>query len=307
MFCPNCGTNLPDGSAICTGCGYQLSRSQQSAPQQSAPRQAAPQQPQYQQPAYQQPQYRQPVYQQPAPQPAYRQPAAPVIPAPISKKEYLSSKAPESVKKMAGVVTITFILSLVLVIVSAVAPLAMNFFDIPAMSFMMTMADADPDELVEELEDAYGEAEYKYEIQKSTMDKDEKEAAKKVLDSMDKLLDNFSLLNFNALVSTMESVGDDYLDSSDMDDIEEVSDIMNIVIVGVIAFFILPLLFTVLGGLNKSTALTVTALVFTVISQLIFSGILWVLLSFVVFIVQAVQCSKINKAYQDYRVGRFAA
>lgn len=83
MFCPHCGTNLPDDTKFCTACGASLATAE--APQQAPvapapeyqqpeqqPQQQAYQQPQYQQPqqqAYQQPQqpYAQPVYGAPAP------------------------------------------------------------------------------------------------------------------------------------------------------------------------------------------------------------------------------------------------
>ena len=56
MYCPNCGTQLPDGSRFCTNCGTSLAQPEQ------------PQQEQYQQPQqqYQQPQQQQyQPYQQP--------------------------------------------------------------------------------------------------------------------------------------------------------------------------------------------------------------------------------------------------
>lgn len=54
MFCPNCGTQIPDGSAFCQNCGAQVGVPQQPVQQQ-------PQQPVYQQPqAQQQASYGQP-------------------------------------------------------------------------------------------------------------------------------------------------------------------------------------------------------------------------------------------------------
>ena len=67
MFCPKCGTTLPEGAAFCTNCGQQFAAApaQPAQPVYQAPQQPAYQQPQ--QPAYQQPAYQpqQPVYQQP--------------------------------------------------------------------------------------------------------------------------------------------------------------------------------------------------------------------------------------------------
>jgi len=253
MFCPNCGSNLPEGTVFCGNCG---------APQRT-------------QQAAQQPQYQPPVQPQPAPvQPRRVQPQA--------------QKSP--------LMTIAFILSLVLLVASVIAPLTMPFFDIPAMSVILSVADADPDELTESMEQAYEEAEYTYDIQKQAMSKSEREDGKKLLDSMEKLLDNFSILNFTSLVGLMDDVGDDYLDSGDMDEIESISEIMSIVIGVVIGFFVLPLLFTLLGGLKKSTGLTVAALIFTAISQLILSGILWLVLCLAVNIFQIMQYSKLRKA-----------
>ena len=75
MFCENCGSQIPDGSAICPNCGAAARVSPttgEAVPVQ--PIEAVPVQPV--QPVYQQP--IQPVYQQPAYQstPIYQQPAA---------------------------------------------------------------------------------------------------------------------------------------------------------------------------------------------------------------------------------------
>lgn len=62
MFCPNCGTQIEDGSAFCPACGARMDAGAQSQPEQAYQQ---PQQPQYQQvPQYQQA----PQYYQQAPQ-----------------------------------------------------------------------------------------------------------------------------------------------------------------------------------------------------------------------------------------------
>lgn len=76
MFCPKCGSQIPEGGHFCTKCGAAIS--QQPPIQQAAPQPPPPAQPQpvYQppppqpQPVYQPP----PAYQQPTPPPVYQQP-----------------------------------------------------------------------------------------------------------------------------------------------------------------------------------------------------------------------------------------
>ena len=97
MICPNCGSEIPNGSVFCTNCGTRIDAAAQQQPyQQQAPQDAyqlphsqqsqqwyqPPQPPQYpgqqayqQQPQYQQ-QYQQPQYQQQYQQQQYQQPYA---------------------------------------------------------------------------------------------------------------------------------------------------------------------------------------------------------------------------------------
>lgn len=63
MFCPNCGTNVPEGANACPNCGTFLAA--QPAPEA---------------PVYQAPPVQEPVYQAPA-QPAYQQPVYQAAPA----------------------------------------------------------------------------------------------------------------------------------------------------------------------------------------------------------------------------------
>ena len=300
MFCPNCGTNLPDGTPVCTTCGRQLNAPQQSAPQQPAPQQSAPQ-PVYQQPAYQQPVYQQPVYQ------------APVRPISITKKEYLATKAPASVKQTAGFVIITLILTLALVVGSAIVPLAISIFDVPMVDTIFNMIDdesADPDLLLEELERSYVDAKLQYRLQKDFWSKSEREDAEKALDALEKVVDSFSILNLMSFLDVAADLVDNYshydLGVSE-EEIESYSAAMMVIIIVVAVSFLLPFALTLIAGLTKSTGCTIAALIFTVLNQLVLCGFLWVLLSLALFIIQAVICSKVNKAYQDYRMGRAAA
>ena len=121
MFCPNCGANLPEGTAFCGSCGA-AQKTQQQAPMQQPAYQAPTQQPVYQAPA-------QPTYPPAPQQPAYR--PAPVA---VSKREFLSKHADAATKKNSLIVTITFLLTLALIVASILAPIFGSLYDIPAVS-----------------------------------------------------------------------------------------------------------------------------------------------------------------------------
>jgi len=259
MFCPQCGFQLPDDSAVCSSCGHQL---RASAPEQSAPK---------------------PVEKQP--------PASPKGPAVL----------PASRMK-GGLILVTLALSLILVVVSVVLPLTNDFAEIPFMRLVIKVADGeeDLDELRDDLEYAVNRFEDELEFYEDEMDSDEEELAERFLESMEELSDKFSLLNFRRLVRTMEDIAEE-LDSYDalfydLDDIEDIIPVINVIFRVVIGIFALPLVFTLLGGLRKSMGWTITALVFLVIPQVVLCGFLWVVLSMVVYITQAVLCRKLKKA-----------
>ena len=295
MFCPKCGANVPEGTPFCGSCGTPLN-AQQQAPVQQPTYQAPVQQPTYR-PAPQQPAY-QPTYQ-PVQQPQPMRPA----PVAVSKREFLSKHADSATKKNSLLVTICFLLTLVLIAASIIVPLATPFFNIPIVSTILSADGMDADEMMEEMEYSVDEIKEDFRAQKQYMDDDEQEAAEAVIDGVDALIENFSVLNLKNLLSLVGDVGVDYMDSSDLQTLEEIGMIMDVIIGILIGAFVLPLLFALLGGLLKSTGLTVTALVFTVLSQLILCGLVYVLLSLVIFIVQAVLCSKLTKAYNSYRYG----
>ncbi|MGN0446335.1 MAG: zinc-ribbon domain-containing protein [Acutalibacteraceae bacterium] len=61
MFCPNCGTQLPDGSRFCPSCGFSLTGDTPADPSHPKPPVQAPQQPSYQQVPPEPKQQRQPL------------------------------------------------------------------------------------------------------------------------------------------------------------------------------------------------------------------------------------------------------
>lgn len=281
MFCPNCGANLPEGTAFCGNCGTKMNAAPEAATQ---PTPAA-------QPAY-------------APQSTYNPaPAAGVPTKPAKKKAYLKSIAPASVKRNALLVLVTMLVSIALMVGGIVSAITVPFFEIPFIATAAASTGEDLDDLMDELEDSYERTEEDYELYEDTYSDDEREASEALLEAMEKFCDNPSILNLKSMVNVYVDVADEMpeVTDDDIDEMKEIASIMDIILVAIIAFYFLPFLFTLLGGLNKSTGLTITGIVFTVISQAIMGGTLFVVLNLVVGVFQSVLCSKISKEYKTYK------
>lgn len=287
MYCPNCNAELPEGTSFCGCCGAKLT--QPETQQYAAP--AAPAYPGY------------------ATYTTYARPMNN-----MTKKEFLASDAGLHARGQAKLAVLVCLIAVAAIIAGIFATMTMPIFDIPVMSMAMEAADADPDELLDELENELEVMEEEYEMIEDDFSKSEREDIEDWMDSANDLTDSFSILNLKNFVNDTTMIVDEYGDefnTSDLDEIVEgmdaVNQAMGAVIVFLVGFFFLPILFAVLGGTLKNTALTIVGMVFTAIAQVIFCGVLWVVLSLAVGVVQAVLCSKVNTEYQNYRMGRLSA
>lgn len=287
MYCPNCNAELPEGTSFCGCCGAKLT--QPETQQYAAP--AAPAYPGY------------------ATYTTYARPMNN-----MTKKEFLASDAGLHARGQAKLAVLVCLIAVAAIIAGIFATMTMPIFDIPVMSMAMEAADADPDELLDELENELEVMEEEYEMIEDDFSKSEREDIEDWMDSANDLTDSFSILNLKNFVNDTTMIVDEYGDefnTSDLDEIVEgmdaVNQAMGAVIVFLVGFFFLPILFAVLGGTLKNTALTIVGMVFTAIAQVIFCGVLWVVLSLAVGVVQAVLCSKVNTEYQNYRMGRLPA
>jgi hypothetical protein len=285
MYCPNCNAELPEGTSFCGCCGAKLTQPETQT---------------------------------------YTAPAAPAYPNysaytsytsnNMTKKEFLASDAGLHARGQAKLAVLVCLIAVAVIIAGIFATLTMPIFDIPVMSIALEAADADPDDLLDELENELDAMEEEYEMIEDDFSKSEREDIESWMEAAGDMADNFSILNLQKFVKDTAVIVDEHgdeFDTSDLDDIAEGMDAINqamgAVIVFVVGFFFLPILFAVLGGTLKNTTLTVVGIVFTAIAQVIFCGMLWVVLSLVVGVVQAVLCSKVNTAYRDYRLGKLPA
>lgn len=292
MICPNCGAAVGNDVKFCNCCGSPMPQQQ---PQYQPPQYQAPQYQPYQSPQYQPSQY------QPSQYEAYRVPAKP-----MTKKEFLKNP-PQKVKTKSVVTLVTLILSIVLIIFSAVMPIFRPLFRIPSLSLVLALADVDTSELTREIETMYEELADDFELSKHNMDEEEIELAEKILRSAKKLTGSFTMLDLAKLARELrDDFGvylEDYFTYQEMQLLDAISMLPVYAIVVTCCSFLLPLILALLAGLKKSMGLSIAALIFTLIPQVIFNGTMFVTLTLAVFITQAVLCSQMDKDYKNYQMG----
>lgn len=304
MFCKNCGANLPEGKLICDNCGASQINEQPQQNPAAQPVYQTPVQPQYpQQPMYQQyPQ--QPVYPQYRPQPVYQPPMQPQRrhsdPVSVSKKTFMKEYASSGTKSKNTFVTVTFVLTLLLLIASVIVPLVTPFYKIPVVSTILAIDGTTPADITSGLKGLVTELEIALRID-NVASEEERNATIACLNSMRTMVETPSVINVRSTLSVFKSEVAPLLGADDLRTAGELMTLMDVVIYILLGMFLLPLIFTLLGGLRKSAGLTVAAMIFTGITQLFFSGFLFVVLSLILNIIQIVLCSSVKKAYRIFR------
>lgn len=273
MYCPNCGKQIPDRSQFCNYCGFNIATLQP------------------------------PVNPHPVQRPVNPQPAAPAQrPAPqVQKQAPKSNKAP--VKLLSFLLVVTFLASMLLLVASAFMPIANNIFHIPLFSVVMNIIEAEEDvdagDLMKKAEDMFDSREQHYESIKDDLDEDRRELIEESFDTAEDFLDQPSLLNLRKMAVALEEETDEieydfYVGGINLmrNPVQKV----DLLIWIFVAFFFLPFVFTVLGGLLRNRPLTIVALVLTGLVQLLLSGWIWFALSLVIYIAQAILCGKYKAA-----------
>lgn len=302
MICPHCGAAVGNDAKFCNCCGGTMPQQQ---PQYQNPQQ--PQHQQYQAPQYQASQYQQyqaPQYQQyqtPQYQQQYRAPAKP-----MTRKEFLKNP-PQKAKLKSTLTLVTLILSILLIVVSAVLPLVRPIFRFRAIPVVLALADMDMREVTDELEGLFEELEVDLEESRDYMTDEQIEVVELILDTFDDLTGSLNIMGLsrlaNALRTDYASLLEESMTPEDMAIVDMVVQIPMIISLVIVSSFLLPLILALLAGLKKSMGLSITALIFTLIPQVIFNGTLFVTLTLAIFITQAVLCSQLDKAYKDHQLG----
>jgi len=322
MFCNQCGANLPEGTAFCSKCGSAQNVVPQTIPVEddwdktqrvrSAPKQNLNPAPQPAAPAWEPaPQPAAPVWEpapQPAPEPVWEpapqpapQPAWNPQPQPVNYDWNPPQYQPAAPKKKSSLpILITGLLSVVLIIFSAVAPLATNLLEIPVMSSLPEEEMAELENSLEELKTDWEDNQGSIELAKEEMTAAQIKSFENMVEKVEDLLDDPTILKLNvaadALIAMEEDFDEDEEFLEDLSSIKELKENLIPILMGVcLGAFALPFLFALLGALLKNTALTVIAMVLTLPVQWALSGVLYIVLSGIVYIVQIVLCSKYKK------------
>ena len=305
MICPHCGAAVGNDAKFCNCCGGTMPAQQPQYQNPQQPQYQNPQQPQYQQyqapqyQKYQAPQYQQ--YQAPQYQQQYRAPAKP-----MTKKEFLKNP-PQKAKLKSTLTLVTLILSILLIVVSAVLPLVRPIFRFRAIPVVLALADMDLREITDELEAGIEELEIDLDESRDYMTDEEIEVVELILDTFDDLTGSLNIMGLsrlaNALRTDYASLLEESMTPEDMAIVDMVVQIPMIISLVIVSSFLLPLILALLAGLKKSMGLSITALIFTLIPQVIFNGTIFVTLTLAIFITQAVLCSQLDKAYKDHQLG----
>jgi hypothetical protein len=231
----------------------------------------------------------------------------------MSKGEFIKQCGDKKVKTTALVTTLTMLLALILIGVSIFSMLTISMFRIPVIHNGLQIIndlggeDIDVDELEVELQKIIRDARTEAMLYGSEMTAGEKKSFNDLMDAFDKFAQNPSLLAGRTCMAELEEVSKTLTDwgyalnSAGNGAFAAAGKGIEIIIGILIGCFFLPLLFTLLGGLRKSTGLTVAALIFTVIAQLTWSGWIWAAVTGAVLLAQCILCRSITKAQMAYR------
>ena len=307
MFCHNCGAPWPDGTKFCGKCGTVLTG---DTPQQMPDEDATVAVNRVPVPS-------DPVV--PVPEPAVEPadeidktvkvsnpvPARPQ-PAPVQYQQQYYQAAPKPpknpnrlAKPLSVMIVITMLISLALLGWSGYTMLETNVTDMGVITWSLdTLGIVDLEDEIDKLD------RISRKMDKALKDEDSqmKEGSRKYVKELSRNIENLQTENsISDLIDFAKYLSDSAEDLKEHVDIKteafapliQAESLLYIVIV---ALYFLPALFALLGGLLKNTGLTVTALILTLLVQLLFSTHSLLLFSLGVYALQILMCVILRKS-----------
>lgn len=202
--------------------------------------------------------------------------------------------APAVDRKKGAVAFVCLLLSMVLLLVSLVWPLVspINVHH-PFYRYFEGNAE-DSVALSEALNSSYRATKESVEGRKDEMSAEEKKATETILNMQEKVIHNCSVMNVHSLCRTVNKYGSDYMDSGSLEMAKEFSIRTTTVIFVMFVFFLLPVIFALLGGLKKKLSFLICAAILSVYPQLLFIGGWMAILTMVVFITEIIICIRLK-------------
>jgi len=282
MFCPQCGTVLPDQASFCSACGANLS----ATPIESAMPQSYEQYPVNEAPTAQQPFHFSGDEFKAAVQEKWS-----------ASKDFLSKfnpnaggegegSAPKTLFGLSGNRLIAMILAIVCVltlVISYFSVLNKSIERIPIVSWILGDVADEIKDSRKEAKDMIEELEEELEDVEDDLSKKELKVAKKALKSIKQLTKAYSINNIKSCAKVMEEVADEDIEGigfgsvmgSALDGLDVA---LNIISLPILISMLLSLVFSACGGFLKIKGLVITGMIFSIIYGLVFCGFIFLLL-----------------------------
>lgn len=274
MFCPHCGNNIPDNSAFCGHCGASFAAAPAAAPV------------------------------------AVAAPTVPGLSAKkrgLSKKQFLATEAAPEVKTAGKLATAAFAVVLVLILLATITVNTFNLVNLPIIK--MAVEEHEREELLDSMEDAADELEDAEDRLDEIKDEHGNKVfrqAKGFVKALKKTTRKFSLANVINLMTTYQKMADDVAEKlnidDDMDELGEYVKVLKTVRTVTYIFGVVIALLALWAAAGKAVFPCVLGIILSVPVYCLLASVLLGILIFVAFIVLAVFCSKVNKAWKTAAV-----
>lgn len=286
MFCPKCGTQVPDNAQFCSNCQAPLS--QQPAPQQPVQAQPQPVQP-----------VQSPVV------PVQSQPAAPVatMPSkPVKRGNVISNLFDSRFRMLALIALVVWLAAMGITVGSYFIASDTVLDELPAVTYIASATGEELDLDDEDLEETRKELEKAIETldeDLEELDAEDRETIKDLANATLAFLEDQNMTNLREIIDQLDQSADviekyeerysDELSEENreeldelMESVEEIQEyvpMLDAISMVFLGFMIFCLLFTFFGGLFKLNGLVITGMIFTILYTFLFAGILWLALA----------------------------